>query len=300
MAIDQRGFNTFLHGQASEFLKKNDSRLLLNTIVTNITWSDNSVTVTNADGTCIVADYAITTFSIGVLQSPAITFSPPLPDWKRTAIETFQMGTYSKIFFQFPPNKVFWDKSKELFLYASPQRGYYPIWQSLDHAHFLPGSGIFFVTIVTDQSLKVDRQSDETTKAQILITLRQMFGHDKVPDPIDFFYARWSTTPWAYGSYSNWPPGLTLEGHQNLRANTGRLWFAGEATSAEYYGYLHGAWFEGKEVGEAVAGCLNGSKARKCKSEEHYEVLHGSTQRGEFNAGNGWFHDSFVNFAGEG
>ena len=29
--------------------------------------------------------------------------------------------------------------------------------------------------------------------------------------------------------------------HQNLRANVGRVWFAGEATSAEYYGFLHGA-----------------------------------------------------------
>jgi len=66
-----------------------------------------------------------------------------------------------------------------------------------------------------------------------------MFG-DSIPDPIDFMYPRWSTEPWAYGSYSNWPPGLSLETHQNLRANLGRLWFAGEATSAEYFGFLQG------------------------------------------------------------
>ena len=34
--------------------------------------------------------------------------------------------------------------------------------------------------------------------------------------------------------------GTSLEMHQNLRANVGRLFFAGEATSAEYYGFLHG------------------------------------------------------------
>lgn len=66
-----------------------------------------------------------------------------------------------------------------------------------------------------------------------------MFGTD-IPDPIDFMYPRWSTEPWAYGSYSNWPPGLSIETHQNLRANLGRLWFAGEATSAEYFGFLQG------------------------------------------------------------
>ncbi|MCJ1243590.1 hypothetical protein MMC30_000787 [Trapelia coarctata] len=298
MVIDQRGYNTFIHGQASEFLKKNDTRLLLNAIVTNITWSDDSVVVTNADGSCIEADYAITTFSVGVLQSGDVTFTPPLPDWKQIAIETFQMATYTKIFFQFPPDKIFWDKSKELFLYASPRRGYYPIWQSLDHKGFLPGSGIFFVTVVTDQSVIVDKQDDETTKQQILVTLRQMFGQHNVPEPIDFMYPRWSTTPWAYGSYSNWPPGLTLEGHQNLRANTGRLWFAGEATSTEYYGYLHGAWFEGQYVGNAIAGCLNGSKTENCKNEERYRVLHGKTSLEEYSARNGWFHNSFANFIG--
>ena len=43
-----------------------------------------------------------------------------------------------------------------------------------------------------------------------------------------------------FGSYSNWPVGMTLEKHQNLRANVNRLYFAGEATSAQYYGFLQG------------------------------------------------------------
>jgi polyamine oxidase len=74
---------------------------------------------------------------------------------------------------------------------------------------------------------------------QLISIRRKMFGDD-IPDPIDFMYPRWSTEPWAFGSYSNWPPGLSIETHQNLRANLGRLWFAGEATSAEYYGFLQG------------------------------------------------------------
>lgn len=61
--FDQRGFNTFIKGEASRFLKPNDSRLLLNTIVTNISYSDDGVVVLNKDGTCVQADYAICTFS---------------------------------------------------------------------------------------------------------------------------------------------------------------------------------------------------------------------------------------------
>jgi len=200
------------------------------------------------------------------------------------------MGTYTKIFLQFPPSQVFWNTSTQFFLYADPtQRGYYPVFQSLDSPDFLPGSGILFVTVIQDQSHRIESQSDTQTKAEVLAVLRRMFGADNVPEPTAFMYPRWSLEPWAYGSYSNWPPGTTLEMHQNLRANVERLWFAGEATSAEYFGFLQGAWFEGKAVGESVAACVKG----RCAGERKYEVLHGTTTRDEYDATNGWEVTSF-------
>ena len=171
------------------------------------------------------ADFAICTFSLGVLQNNVVAFEPHLPSWKRTAIETMEMATYTKIFLQFVPDKVFWNTSMQFFLYADPvERGYYPVFQSLDGPGFLPGSGILFVTVVHDQSYVVEAQDDETTKKQVLEVLRRMYGEDKVPDPIAFMYPRWSEVPWAYGSYSNWPSAMTLEMHQVRRAmklNTG-------------------------------------------------------------------------------
>lgn len=231
-------------------------------------------------------------FRLGVLQNDAVTFSPELPYWKQEGIETFSMGTYTKIFLQFPPDQVFWNQSYQFFLYADPdERGYYPVWQSLDGPGFLPGSGIIFVTVVQEQSYVVEAQDDETTKAQVLAVLRSMFGEANVPDPIAFMYPRWSLEPWAYGSYSNWPPGTSLEMHQNLRANVGRLYFAGEATSTEYYGFLHGAWFEGQAVGGEIADCL--TTGTNCSGEVDYPILHGVTPASEFDAANGWEVTSF-------
>lgn len=115
-----------------------------------------------------------------------------------------------------------------------------------------------------------------------------MFGKDKVPDPIDFLVPRWTSTPWAYGSYSNWPPGVSIEQHQNLRANVGRLWFAGEATSVPYYGFLHGAYTEGEVIGSAIAGCLKG----KCVDQPRYEIVPVSSSQRNFNPANGWTVDS--------
>ncbi|OCK75495.1 amine oxidase [Lepidopterella palustris CBS 459.81] len=293
--IDQRGFNALVKGIASTFLKPNDSRLLLNTIVTNIAYNKNGVTVTNADGSCISAAYAICTFSLGVLQNDVVTFEPALPDWKQTAIETFQMGTYTKLFLQF--DETFWDPDTQFFLYASPTvRGYYPVWQSLSTPGFLPGSNIIFATAVGHESYRIEKQSDEDTKAELMAVLREMFPDKHIPEPKAFMFPRWTTIPWSYGSYSNWPVGTTLEDHQNLRANVDRLFFAGEATSAEYFGFLHGAWFEGREAGERIAGmlgkvCKNGDGG--CGEYKAYETLHGTTPESEYSVVNGWPVSSF-------
>src|SRR6266536_6033970 len=81
--FDSRGFNAFIKGEASTFLTPNDPRLLLNTIVKEIDYSDNGVMVTNKDGSCIQAEYTICTFSLGVLQNEVVKFKPAFPAWKQ-------------------------------------------------------------------------------------------------------------------------------------------------------------------------------------------------------------------------
>jgi polyamine oxidase len=294
--LDQRGHNVWIKGEASIFLEPNDPRLLLNTIVTNISYSDQGVIITNDDGSCIEADYAICTFSVGVLQHEDVSFEPELPKWKSTAIEMFQMGTYTKIFLQFDYN--FWGNETQFFLYADPvQRGWYPLWQSLDTEGFFPGSNILFVTVVGRESYRVEKMSDEATQEEVMKVLRSMFPDVEVPDPIAFSYPRWTTTPWSYGSYSNWPPSTTLEMHQNLRANVDRLWFAGEHTSSSYFGYMQGAWFEGRDIGGRIAGLVGGVCVNEgegaCGEMIHYETLHGTTDASKYNIKNGWDTTSF-------
>ncbi|KAF4463796.1 N1-acetylpolyamine oxidase [Fusarium albosuccineum] len=287
LVIDQRGYNAWIIGEAEEFLKEDDPRLLLNTTVKKIHYGKEGVIILNEDDSCIEAEFAICTFSVGVLQNEAVTFDPVLPRWKREAIEQFQMGTYIKIFMQF--NESFWDDEVQYMLYADPdERGYYPLFQSLNAPGFLPGSNILFSTVVASQAYKVEAQSDEETKEEMLEVLRSMFPDKDIPEPTDFMYPRWTTTEWAYGSYSNWPVGMTLEKHQNLRANVDRLWFAGEANSAEFFGYLHGAYFEGQEAGDRIARIIGGKETEKSQQMKQYHVLHGTTTLDEYNGENGW------------
>ena len=294
-SIDQRGFNEWLKHEAAKFLQPNDRRLLFNMTVKGIEYSGSGVKISNEDGSCVEADYAICTFALGVLQEGVVQFTPALPEWKASSIATFGMGTYTKIFMQF--NETFWPTDKEFFLYAHPTtRGYYPQFQSLSTEGFLPGSNILFATVVGEQSYRIEAQDDETTRAEVMEVLRQMFPNIDVPEPIDFMYPRWAQNPWTFGSYSNWPAGTTLEQHQNLRANVERLYFAGEHTSAEYFGFLHGAWFEGQEAGKRIAGalgkqCLNVDSG--CGDYRRYGVLKGTTDRSEYNDFNGMGADPF-------
>ncbi|KAK2751142.1 hypothetical protein FQN57_000217 [Myotisia sp. PD_48] len=247
---DQRGFSTIVKNEAGTFLKPNDPRLHLRTIVSGINYTDHGVTISTRNGTCIDAEYTIMTFSLGVLQRDIIEFYPEFPSWKKIAIANFEFGTYTKIFLQF--NQSFWDKTQYI-LWADPhQRGYYPQFQPLDLPEGLPDSRILIATVVNKQAYKVEAQSNEETQAEIMAVLRRMYGVN-IPDPTAIYYARWTQEPWAYGSFSNWPPSTSLQTHQNLRANVGRLFFAGEATSQEFFGYLQGAYFEGLAVGGMVA-----------------------------------------------
>jgi polyamine oxidase len=190
LATDQRGFNTFVKAEAETFLEKGDARLLLDTTVETVEYTSKGVVVHTRDGDCVDAEYAICTFSVGVLQNDVVAFEPRLPAWKREAIEQFQMGTYTKIFMQF--NESFWDNGAQYMLYADPeQRGWYPMFQNLAAPGFLEGSNILFATVMEKQAYRVEQQTEEETKAEIMVVLRSMFPDKVIPEPIDFMYPRW-------------------------------------------------------------------------------------------------------------
>ncbi|KAH9916271.1 amine oxidase [Epithele typhae] len=254
MSIDQRGFKHLIQAEAAEFLQPHQTRF--NAMVRRIAHRNDGVSITLDSGEVLHADYALCTFSLGVLQHDDVTFEPALPDWKQEAIQSMDMATYTKIFLQFPED--FWFDT-EMALYADEERGRYPVWQSLDHVNFFPGSGIVFVTVTGDYSVRIEALPDAQVQAEVLSVLQAMFPNATVPAPSAFHFPRWHADPLFRGSYSNWPPSFFGQHQRNLRANVGpRLWFAGEATSEKYFGFLHGAYFEGLEIATAMAKCIKG------------------------------------------
>ncbi|KAK0463120.1 uncharacterized protein EV420DRAFT_1618926 [Desarmillaria tabescens] len=255
LAIDQRGFKALIQLEAQEFLRAEQA----------IAYSGDGVQITLTSGETIEGDYALCTFSLGVLQDDDVTFEPPLPDYKIEAIQSMTMATYTKIFLKF--HKKFWFDT-ELALYADPTRGTYPVWQSLDHPNFFPGSGLIFATVTGDWSLRVEALSDQQVQDEVLDVLQKMYPNITIPEPTEFLFPRWNSDPLYRGSYSNWPPSFFSQHHDNLRSNVDRLYFAGEATSQKYFGFLHGAYDEGLKVASVMAECMKGDG---CVALQHVE-----------------------------
>ncbi|KAI6145944.1 hypothetical protein BKA82DRAFT_4162829 [Pisolithus tinctorius] len=252
LSVDQRGIACIVQAEAATFL--NTSQVLFNQTVKTIQYNQNGVTVQTTDGYSLTTDHALVTFSAGVLQNTDVVFEPAIPDWKREAISSIEMSVYTKIFLQF--KEKFWFDTG-IGLYADQQKGRYPVWESLDHPCLFPGSGIIFVTVTGDYANYLEQLNKNITQVQLEVmeVLRRMYPG--APDPVDIWLPIWGRAPLFRGSYSSWGAPFVPEYSYNLSAPVnGHLWFAGEATSSKYFGFMHGAYLEGQKAATNIATCI--------------------------------------------
>ena len=171
---DQRGIWSLYE----DLYKPLTDRILLNKAVKKIKYSNTGVEVSTRDGEKFTADYALCTFSTGVLASDMVTFDPPLPEWKKEVIFKDPMSVYTKIFLKFP--RKFWD-DHEYILHASKERGVFPVFQDLDRPGILPDSNVLLVTTTEDEGRRIERQTYRKTKAEIMKMLKKIYGK-RIPD----------------------------------------------------------------------------------------------------------------------
>ena len=81
------------------------------------------------------------------------------------------------------------------------------------------------------------------------------------------YYYRWSQDPFTQGSFSAPVVGFTFEDFNKLGENLERLYFGGEATGSEWYGYMQGAFLTGEEKAKLIA-CQILPDDSECKAPE--------------------------------
>lgn len=193
------------------------------------------------------ADNVVVTLPLGVLQSNAVIFTPALPDRKRNAIARLGMGVLNKCYLRFP--RAFWPQDVDWLEYVSAQHGEWTEWVSFQRVSQAP---ILLGFNAADRGRDIEALSNEQIVDSAMNTLTTIFGAD-IPQAIDYQVTRWATDSFAGGSYSYNAVGSTPEMRNALaRPLNGHVFFAGEATSREFFGTAHGAYLSGLRAAKDV------------------------------------------------
>ncbi len=191
---------------------------------------------------------AIVTLPLGVLQSGSVRFAEPLGKMRRRAIDALAMGLLNKCVLRF--DRAFWPSDVDWIEFLGPVENLWADWTSLLPATSQPMLMGFNAARVADE---VETWDDRATTASAVAALRAMFG-SAVPDPIGSQISRWRQDPFALGAYSFKPVGACRKDRKALFGADwdGKLYFAGEATSANQPSTVHGALITGRMTAQAL------------------------------------------------
>jgi len=219
----------------------------LNTPVVSIDWSGTPNVITTADGTTFEADRVVVTLPLGVLQSGNVTFTPPLPVEKQTAITSLGAGAVDKIILKF--REPFWEEDVAFFLTTQNSRFW---WR--------PGfeRGKDEVPILTaffsGEAAKFFENMSEADAIQAALNdLKIMFGRDDLGEHlVAGRFIAWGKDPYALMGYSYVPVGALGQRTILAQSVADSLFFSGEATHSEKSSTVHGAIESGIRVAEEI------------------------------------------------
>lgn len=215
----------------------------LNTIVTGIKYGASGVEVQTATGEIFSADRVIVTIPLGVLQSGDVTFTPALPESHTRAVNQLAMGTVNKVYLRWA--EPFWDKEQPYFGITTTDRG---LFNYFLNNHPVTGEAVLITYAFGEAAPQSEEMTDNEVVALIMTNLRTVFGTD-APVPESILRSRWKGDPYARGSYSFTPAGGDSAAYLTLGEPVAdRLFFAGEHTSFDFRGTVHGAMFSGVEA----------------------------------------------------
>lgn len=248
---DDRGYGgedaIFIEGyQAIVNYLAQDIPVELNQIVQAIDWSDDLPKVITNQGE-YTAENVIITVPLGVLKSDQIEFIPELPSSKRQAIQSLGMGVLNKCYLRFP--SIFWSETVNWIEHVAPERGLWTEWFNLAQVTGLP---ILLGFNAATQGKAIEQWTDQAIIESAMTTLKRIFGNN-IPSPIDYQITRWSSDPFAQGSYSFNALGSHPEMRDRLAESLkDQLFFAGEATERHDFATAHGAYLSGLRVAQEI------------------------------------------------
>jgi monoamine oxidase len=221
-----------------------DIPVSLNTCVERIDYSGPVMRLHTPRGV-IETRKVLVTVSNGILSSGRILFDPPLPDWKLDAIAAIPLGNHNRIALAFdgdpfgadaPTSIIDLDDETPMLLHIKPYGQNYAVGVT---------GGRF--------ANWLERAGERASIDHLLERLGRIFGGDVVKMMCGHIVTAWGSDPWTLGAYSTCLPGQAHQRAALAAPIENRLWFAGEATSLEFFSTCHGAYMSGVDSANAIA-----------------------------------------------
>lgn len=215
--------------------------------VRSINYASKPIHVVTTKG-AYACEYVLITVPLGVLKKGNISFIPALPAAKRTAISRMNMGLLDKVILRFP--RRFWPEGN----WFANIEGLDPFgyaFSTQESVH--PGSNLLVAWQFGQLGTQREALTDAALIALVMTEVRRCFKGVSVPDSLQSAITRWSQDPFSGGSYSFPCTGSPRSDIRALAASVNRsLYFAGEATNADYPGTVHGAYLSGLREAKAI------------------------------------------------
>jgi monoamine oxidase len=217
------------------------------TAVSRVDHAGRAIRLETARGT-VAAKCVIVTVPTSIIAEEIIRFDPPLPD-KLEAAAGLPLGVDDKLFISLEGRLP--GIEHDVYLVGSTTSRETMTYQvrPLDRpAIYCFFGGRFAVALEREgEGAMLDFAAGELT---------ELFGNGVRKQMALLAATAWQRDPWARGSYS-----YALPGHADERAVLAapvddRLFFAGEATSPNFFSTAHGAWLSGITAAEAALAAL--------------------------------------------
>lgn len=199
-----------------------------------------------------LTDKVIITLPLGVLKSGDIAFGAPFKKKRQKAIDRLQMGLLNKCWLRF--DCIFWPEDVDWLDFSANGDGCEP----RHFSEFTSFSGPTGVPLLVGFNAAASAETleeldDAATVDAAMVSLRSMFGNN-IPDPVSYQISRWRQDPFAQGAYSFQPVGTKAKTRRQLFGSDWdkRLIFAGEATSHDHPGTVHGALMTGRAAAALI------------------------------------------------
>ena len=227
-------------GLAEKMAKALD--LSLSTVVEQVNWAGDKVSVLCRGGLSFTARAAVVTIPIACI--PDLNFDPQLPEEKKLAVNQLGRGVTTTVYLHF--KESFW-----------PERMAF-LFHSMSSQVFWPGRNRRVLTAYFgghEANKHLLSMSDADMTAEILRQLGVIFKRRVEELFLKSEVHRWDTDPFAKMAYSYCPVG-TAQLRSALGAPCGNLFWAGEASHPTKGSFAHGALEEGERAADEVLAFL--------------------------------------------